>query len=1254
MPTLVVEKGSDKGKSIPITLGHTVIIGRDTSTALPLRDHMTSRMHFKIEPRDDGFWLHDLESMNGTYLNGGKIKLPMKLEVGDLIKVGETLFTFLADGSAATTLAGQAMAGYRIIERVGRGGMGTVYKAEQIDLQRIVALKIISDEHVKDKEFVDLFIHEARAAAKLNHPNIVQVYDVKKHGESYFFSMEYVSGGSVQDLLNKQRKLPVDDCVRMILDAARGLEYAHKKGIVHRDVKPDNFMISETGSIKIADMGLARGIDEKVGPEEETSVIGTPHYIAPEQVLGRQADFRSDVYSLGATLFRMATGVTPFHAAGVRELVNRKVREEAPPANEHNPEIPKVLSDVIARMMAREPERRTSTMGEVAAALERFQRGGADGTGELRQASRPIEKMTAGKRGLAIAAAALVLVGASVGIWIAFSGNGDPGPAVVGPRTADPEAARQALNLAMLFDRTRMDKSSPRSIEEGIKEYQGVMEKYPGTPEAVKAGDYRKSLERMHRDVAAEKRFQLLEAEEIGAQRRVVESFQAGRLDLGPAEQAAAALKGFAGEAGTKGTPAAEKAAASAEEIARWTERMSTQGARLEAAREQARADAERGRWRDAHAAMAEIRDGVRRLETGGGTTKERYRELFYDELAAREMERIAADAKAAWARTDGEARALARDRGYEAAIKLVEAAVRDSTEEVAAVAKMLKESLENEWAMVVRREVEEREAKEAEARKKSIDTFASESRAVRDLAAKYDFKAAWQRMRTLADSTMSEELRLRAERRAGELERVAHLKDTLISVIQAPNNPYRFRKEFSPIPGIEGVIEEADGRGLTIALATGGTTQHAWTQFSGPAAFLRFIRDHWKFSVNQRKDAREQCDIIAFCIEAGLYEDAIVEIDLVLGAYKDPGYTGAESLRKYCEEYRGRLERGETAEHEEIEAEKRIERLDGFMRRDEFAKGRAEIDILKARFGRTKTFAARQAAIEQHLQKIDKEGGDSLKKSFRDDRHRAVLARVAEERSAAKRAQADVVARLGRFDDLFQRNAQLGAAYAAGGDWKASSDRLLEAKRIGEQMLARKEVGPEFLPVLGQVCTEILRNAVIQKEKNLFDAVKADGAKRFVDPETRQEEAWWTSAVDGLSAWGESGLPMEAQKAQRLREELKAAPDDPQKIWSLAQTLADGSMNLAEARGYYAYLLENHADFAQVQNGNCLYRYAEILYAAREVKEAIRRYHELTMVAKEHPKVVDTAGAGGVRRRLDEAYKLHGKMGYVLKDGKK
>lgn len=603
-------------------------------------------------------------------------------------------------------------------------------------------------------------------------------------------------------------------------------------------------------------------------------------------------------------------------------------------------------------------------------------------------------------------------------------------------------------------------------------------------------------------------------------------------------------------------------------------------------------------------------------------------------------------DARMAWTKADAEARQLARDRSYEAAIRLADAAIRDSIEEVALAAKTLKDSLESEWAMVTRREVEEKEQREAELRRKAFEAFAYESRYTRDLILKFDFKAAHQRMKALAETMAMDELKPRLERRAAELERVAHLKDTLISVIRARNNPYRFKKEFT-LQGIDGFIEDADDRGLLVALGLGGSTQVSWTQLGGPAGFLKFVREHWKYSVNQRKDAVEQCAIVAFCLETGLYEDAIAEIDQILAAFRDPAYTGAESLKRYCEEYRARVEKGESAEHEEIEAEKRLERLDGFLRQNDFGKAKGEIDVLRARFGRTKAFLKALPEVEKGLQRIEKEGGESLKKSFREEKHRALALRVSEEKAAAKRAQADVVQRLGRIDDVFQRNLHLGQAYAASGDWKLSTDRLQDARRAGELMLSRKEVGPEFLPTLGQVYGDLLRNAVLQKERASFENLKAEGSKRFVNPDTKSEETWWSAAVDWVSTWSETILPSETQKVAKLREDLRQAPEDAQKIWTLAQSLAEGTANLAEARGYYAYLLESHPDFSQVQNGNCLYRYAEILFAAREVREAIKRYDELRMLAKEHPKLSDPS-ASGVKRRLDEAYKLLGKMGYA------
>ncbi|HLF92897.1 MAG TPA: FHA domain-containing serine/threonine-protein kinase, partial [Planctomycetota bacterium] len=788
MPLLVVEKGQDKGKAIPIADGKTVLIGRDSSTSLPLRDTMTSRMHFKVESRDDGFWLHDLESMNGTYLNGARVKgEPVKLGFGDLIKAGETFFTFQSDETNATTLSGERMGGYRIIERLGRGGMGTVYKAEQIDLQRLVALKVISEEHTKDKDFIDLFVHEARAAAKLNHPNIVQVYDVKRHGELYYFSMEYVSGGSVQDILNKQRKTPVEQTVQMVLDAARGLDYAHKKGIIHRDVKPDNLMISETGSIKIGDMGLARGLNEKVGPEEETSVIGTPHYIAPEQVLGRPADFRCDIYSLGATMYRMLAGVTPFNAPSVRDLVNKKVREDAALVTEHTPEVPKALAEILARMMAREPERRYQTMGDVVVGLERFQRG-QTGTGEIRREhTTAIQTIVANKKLLAgtVAAVLLFLIG---GAWAISALFKDPSVrTTVRDTIPNLELADQMLENAKLLDRTTRDRTDARALEKAMEEYESVVTKFPGTAVAGKAAELRDGLRKELRQARALQKLRLAEAEEKKGWQRLGASFAARKPDLSAADEAVAAYRRLGGEADAKGTAASDQAAARADHIQKWRGLVEVQRLEFERVQEKAQESRSQKRFREAHAALAAFQDKVFMSKPECEFARDRWHDLYYDDAAAQEIQAVGSDARAAWSRVEQDARAAVRDRNYEGAFKLLDGVLQDSVDEVVQLVRPLKEAWQNEWDALVRKDREVLEAVAATELARARAAFADESAAAHALFVKqFDFKGALLRIKVLRETNKAEELKPRLDRRVAELERTVHFKESLINVIRA------------------------------------------------------------------------------------------------------------------------------------------------------------------------------------------------------------------------------------------------------------------------------------------------------------------------------------------------------------------------------------------------------------------------------------------------------------------------------------
>jgi serine/threonine protein kinase/tetratricopeptide (TPR) repeat protein len=1253
MPLLVVEKGHDKGKAIPLHDGKTLLIGRDSSTSLPLRDTMTSRMHFKVESRDDEFWLHDLESMNGTYLNGARVRgEPVRLHYGDLIKAGETFFTFQSDDVSATTLAGQRIGGYRIIDRLGRGGMGTVYKAEQIDLQRMVALKVISEEHTKDPDFIELFVHEARAAAKLNHPNIVQVYDVKRHSDLHYFSMEYVSGGSVQDILSKQRKMPVDQTVQMIADAARGLEYAHKKGIVHRDIKPDNLMISESGSVKIGDMGLARGLNEKVGPEEETSVIGTPHYIAPEQVLGRPADFRCDIYSLGSTMYRMLSGTTPFNAPSVRDLVNRKVREDASLVTEHTPEVPKAVAQIVALMMARDPDRRYQTMGEVVGALEAFQRGQI-GTGEIkREHTTGLQTIVQDRRLLAgtVAAILLLLVGGAWALSALFRDNKQSTTfKETGPNL---DLAEQMLENAKLLDRKLKDRTDLRSLEKVVEEYDSVLAKFPGTALAAKAAELRDGLRKELRDLKAAAKLRLAEAEERKSYQKMAQSFNPKRADLAPADEAAAAYSRLAKDDEAKGTAAAEQAAARAAHILKWRALSEQQRGEFEKVLDQVQEARNRKHFREAQALLAAFLERARAAEPECDFAKDRWHDLFYDDASGQESQAVAAEAKVAWARVEVEATALARDRNYEAAIKMLEGVIVEYVDDVVKDVRPLKEAWQSEWDAMVRREREMIEEAAAKALSEARAAFADASAVAHKTFTKdFDFKGALQKIRALRDSNKADELKPRLDRRVSELERAAHFKETLISVIKS-RDP-KFRRDYL-LDTLDVTIDDADDKSVSFVLKNGeGKFQRGWSQFDGPG-FVAFIRKQWKYNAQQNADLGDRCDLAAVCMEFGLYEDAALEIREAVEGMKTAAVPVAESVKRFCEEYGPHLARGESAEYTEVEAQKRMDRLDAFMKNAAYAEARIEVDILRGRYyGRTQTVLRANSKIEEYLQEITKKGGEQLNKTRREEKLQRLLDRVTEEQAAAKKAQQDILSRLNRIDDLFQRNAHLGAVHAASSDLRTALERYADARKAGEGMLSRKEAGREFWPSLGTVYGEIIRLAVLSKDRPRAQAVKNEASSRFVDPDTKMEEKWWADQRTALDTWSERILPQEEKRLPLLREDLRVNADDPQRIWTLAVCLMDSTGNPFEARGYLAYLLENHREFSQVGNGNCLYRLAEIHFAAREIPQAIKRYDELKEQNKDHPKVVDTAGASGVKRRLDDCYKLLNRMGYAREKGK-
>jgi serine/threonine-protein kinase len=255
---------------------------------------------------------------------------------------------------------------FRLLARLGEGGMGTVFKARQISTGRDVALKVLSKELAGRPGFVERFHREGRLMLRLEHPHVLRCHAVGTSHGFHFLAMELVTGGSLGDWLKKLGRFRAPDALHAVRACGLALQFAHEQGMVHRDVKPDNLLLTGDGVVKLADLGLAKASNDDLGLTATGMVLGTPLYAAPEQVHNaRQADARSDVYSLGCVLYHFLTGRLPFEANNFLDLMKVKEKGTFTPARRWSPEVPKKLDRVLTRMLARLPERRYPTCAEL-------------------------------------------------------------------------------------------------------------------------------------------------------------------------------------------------------------------------------------------------------------------------------------------------------------------------------------------------------------------------------------------------------------------------------------------------------------------------------------------------------------------------------------------------------------------------------------------------------------------------------------------------------------------------------------------------------------------------------------------------------------------------------------------------------------------------------------------------------------------------------------------------------------------------
>ena len=376
MAKLVCQTGPTAGHEYPLNKDVTTM-GRQSSCDIQILDNMSSRVNCQVRRDGKLYSLVDLGSRNGTNLNGKKVT-ERQLSFGDRIRIGEVEYLFVKEPGDVELK--DLLSKYEVQEKIGEGGMGIVYRANQKSMNRIVALKILSPKYSSRPRFVEQFIREARAAGQLNHPNIIQVHDVGTENDIHYFSMEYVDGPTCMQALREHGPFKTPEALEIIRQTARALEYAHGQRLIHQDIKPDNIMLGQNNTVKLADLGISKTFDEAESEEGPKRVMGTPHYMAPEAALGKKIDHRVDIYSLGATLYHLLTGKTPYSGTSATEVLKAHVMDPLPPIHDLAPDVPEPVCALVERMVAKKADDRYATATQVVEEVQRLQAGAGLGT----------------------------------------------------------------------------------------------------------------------------------------------------------------------------------------------------------------------------------------------------------------------------------------------------------------------------------------------------------------------------------------------------------------------------------------------------------------------------------------------------------------------------------------------------------------------------------------------------------------------------------------------------------------------------------------------------------------------------------------------------------------------------------------------------------------------------------------------------------------------------------------------------------
>ncbi|RMG07656.1 MAG: serine/threonine protein kinase, partial [Planctomycetota bacterium] len=273
-------------------------------------------------------------------------------------------------------LLGEVIGGCQINAKIGQGGMGAIYLARHTALQKDVVVKILPPESAANPRTVERFFREARAAARLEHPNIVQVQDVNTTERGlHYIVMQYIDGENLEEKIRRDGRHSVKDAVNIVLQVARGLKAAHEAEVIHRDIKAENILVTNSGTVKVTDFGLAKDLNSELKLTADGAMIGTPLYMAPEIGRVKEIDGRVDIYSLGVTFYYLLTGIQPFRGFSALEILSAKAHDQLKPPEEHIPDIEEPVRNVLGKMLEKDRDMRYRNVDELMRDLEALDRG---------------------------------------------------------------------------------------------------------------------------------------------------------------------------------------------------------------------------------------------------------------------------------------------------------------------------------------------------------------------------------------------------------------------------------------------------------------------------------------------------------------------------------------------------------------------------------------------------------------------------------------------------------------------------------------------------------------------------------------------------------------------------------------------------------------------------------------------------------------------------------------------------------------